>query len=168
MKETKLKLRLYGDKALRKKSLSVKSVGAHERTLLDKMAEIMYASGGIGLAAPQVGINKQMIIIDVGQGLNTLINPKIKKKKGSWVMQEGCLSVPEVYVDIKRAKKVFVEGIDVANNKIAFWADEIFGRAIQHEIDHLRGKLIVDYVNLVKRLTIKRKFKVKTKKGLLS
>lgn len=168
MREIKLKLRLYGDKVLRKKSLPVKSVGTQEKALLEKMAEIMYTSGGIGLAAPQVGINKQMIIIDVGQGLNTLINPKIKKKKGSWIMQEGCLSIPEVYVDIKRSKRVFIEGIDAANNKIAFWADEIFGRAIQHEIDHLRGKLIVDYVSLVKRLTIKRKFKARAKKGLSS
>src|SRR3989338_2404501 len=137
MSETKLRLRIYGDKALRRKSLLVKCVGTQEKMLLDTMAQIMYASGGIGLAAPQVGINRQMIIVDVGKGLTALINPRIKKKKGSWVMQEGCLSVPEVYVDVKRAKRVFVEGIDAANNTISFWADEIFGRAIQHEIDHL-------------------------------
>lgn len=159
MSETKLKLRIYGDRALRRKSLPVKSVGAQEKILLDSMAEIMYASGGIGLAAPQVGVNRQMIIVDVGKGLTALINPRIRKKKGSWVMQEGCLSVPEVYVDVKRAKRVFVEGLDVANNRVSFWADEIFGRALQHEIDHLRGKLIVDYASLVKRLAIRGKFK---------
>lgn len=159
MKETELRIHIYGDKVLRKKSQPVKLVGNEERDLIDKMANIMYSNGGIGLAAPQVGINKQFIIVDVGQGLFKLFNPKIKTKKGSAVMEEGCLSVPGVSVKVKRAKRVFVEGINELNKKIAFWADDLFSRALQHEVDHLRGKLIVDYVNFFRKLEIKRKIK---------
>ena len=139
-------------------------MGSNERGLFEKMAEIMYGSGGIGLAAPQVGINKQIIVVDIGKGLYTLINPKIKKSIGSWVMQEGCLSVPEVYVGVKRAQKILVEYIDENNKKISLWTDDLFARVIQHEIDHLKGKLIVDYVNFVKKIAIKRKLKLKSKK----
>jgi len=165
MKEIKLKLRFYGDKVLRARSAPVNAVGPQEKALIEKMAEVMYASGGIGLAAPQVGINKQIIVIDVGKGLIPLINPKIKKKEGSAVIQEGCLSVPEVYVKVRRPQKVFVEALDPTNKPIAFWADEIFGRAVQHEVDHLHGKLIVDYLNLVKRLAVRRKLKARAKKN---
>ena len=84
MKETKLRLRIYGDKTLRKKSLPVKTVGKEEQVILERMAQVMYSSGGIGLAAPQVGINKQMIVVDIGKGLCKLINPVVKEKKGSW------------------------------------------------------------------------------------
>lgn len=159
MQETGLRIHIYGDKALRKKSPPVKSVSKGERELLDEMAKIMYASGGIGLSAPQVGINKQIIIVDVGQGLFKLINPKVKTKQGSFVMEEGCLSFPEVSVKVKRAKRVFVECITESNKKMSFWADDLFSRAIQHEIDHLRGRLIIDYANFFKKLEIRRKFK---------
>lgn len=163
MKETELKIRIYGDKALRKKSLAVKVVGSQERALFDQMAKIMYSQGGIGLAAPQVGIDRQLIIIDVGKGLFKLINPKIKKKKGCCVMLEGCLSLPEVSVEIKRADKVFIEGINEFNEKVCFWAEDLFSRALQHEIDHLKGKLIIDYAGFIEKLSIKRKLKTKQK-----
>lgn len=159
MIETELKIRIYGDKILRKKSLPIKIVGAPERELLEKMAAIMYSVGGIGLAATQIGIDKQLAVVDVGQGLVKLINPKIKIKQGVASMEEGCLSLPEVAVNVKRAKKIFVECLDEFNKKIVFWADDLFSRAIQHEIDHLRGKLIIDYANFFKKIEIKKKFK---------
>jgi len=162
MKETELKIHIYGDRVLRKKSEPFKSIGNEERGLIDKMAKIMYSNGGIGLAAPQVGINKQLIIVDVGQGLFKLFNPKVKTKKGFEAMEEGCLSVPGITVKVKRPKRVFIEGIDEFNKRISFWADNLFARALQHEIDHLKGKLIVDYANFFKKLEIKNKFK-KTK-----
>lgn len=161
MKETELKIRIYGDKALRKKAEPVKSIGAQEKALIDKMAKIMYSNGGIGLAASQVGINKQLLIIDVGQGLFKLFNPKIKTRKGSDVMEEGCLSVPGILVKVKRAKRVLFEGISESNEKISFWADDLFSRALQHEIDHLRGKLIIDYANIFKKMEIRKKFRKK-------
>jgi peptide deformylase len=165
MKETELRIHTYGDAALRKKSLSVELVGNEERALLEKMAKIMYSRGGIGLAAPQVGINKQLIIVDIGEGLFKLINPKIKMRQGSMVMEEGCLSLPNVSVKVKRAKKVFVEGIDEFNNKLSFWAEDLFSRALQHEIDHLKGKLIVDYANFIKKIKIKKVFRGESRKN---
>ena len=161
MKETELRIRIYGDKALRKKAQPVKSVSDNEKALIDKMAKIMYSNGGIGLAAPQVGVNKQLVIIDVGQGLFKLFNPKIIAKKGSAVMEEGCLSLPEVCVKVKRAKKVLFEGINDSNEQISFWAEDLFSRALQHEIDHLKGKLIVDYANILKKISIRKKFRKK-------
>ncbi|MFC1646522.1 peptide deformylase [Candidatus Omnitrophota bacterium] len=161
MKETELKIRIYGDKALRKKAEPVKSIGAEDKALIDKMAKIMYSNGGIGLAAPQLGVNKQLVIIDVGQGLFKLFNPKIKKKKGSDVLEEGCLSVPGISIKVKRAKKVLFEGTNESNEYISFWADDLFCRALQHEIDHLKGKLIVDYANILKKMEIKKKFRKK-------
>jgi len=159
MKETELRIHVYGDKILRKRSRPFKSVSKDERALADKMAEIMYSSGGIGLSAPQVGINKQLVIIDVGQGLFKLFNPKIKTKKGTAIMEEGCLSVPGISVKVKRAKQIFIEGLDEFNKKISLWADDLLSIALQHEVDHLKGKLIVDYANFIKKLEIKKKFK---------
>jgi peptide deformylase len=159
MKKTELKLRIYGDKALRRKSTPVKTIGRQERDILEEMAKVMYANGGVGLAAPQVGINKQIIICDVGKGLCKLINPKINKRQGSCFMQEGCLSLPGVSINVKRPKKVFVQALDEFNNKLAFWAQDLLARVIQHEIDHLKGRLIVDYVNLIQRIKLRRVFK---------
>lgn len=161
MKETKLKLRIYGDKALRKKSLPLKSAGPAERELLSDMAQFMYAAGGVGLAAPQIGINKRLIVVDVGKGLNKFINPRIKQKQGACFLVEGCLSVPEVTVNVKRAKRVLVEALDECNNKVCVWADELFARALQHEIDHLDGKLIVDYAGILRKIAISKKFRDK-------
>ena len=82
-----------------------------------------------------------------------MINPVVKEKKGSWVMQEGCLSLPEAGVKVKRAKEVFIEALDGSNRKMSFWAEVLFGRVIQHEIDHLRGRLIIDYANVIQKLS---------------
>ena len=159
MKETEFKIHTYGDKVLRKKSGPVKVVGIKERELLAKMAELMYASSGIGLAAPQVGVNRQIIIVDVGKGLFKLINPKLKKKEGCIAIEEGCLSLPGVSVKVKRAKKILVDCCDEFNKNISFWAEDLFAIAIQHEMDHLKGKLIVDYANFIKKLEIRKKLK---------
>lgn len=164
MGETELIIHIYGDKVLRKKSQPFKSVGSEERTLIDKMAKIMYSNGGIGLAAPQVGINKQLIIVDVGQGLFKIFNPRIKAKQSSTITEEGCLSVPGISVKVKRAKRILLEGLNELNKKIDFWADDLFSVALQHEIDHLKGKLIVDHANFVKKLEIRKKFKERLKK----
>lgn len=159
MKETELKIHVYANKALRKKSLLVKSIGKEEQKLLDGMAKTMYSSGGIGLAAPQVGINKQIIILDVGQGLFKLINPMVKKREGHEIMEEGCLSLPGISVKVKRAKKIFVEGVDEFNKSLSFWADDLFSRVLQHEIDHLKGKLIIDYASFLKKIKIRKELK---------
>src|SRR3989338_6083888 len=101
MQATKLKIRLYGDPCLRKKSKSVKEVGSEERALIKAMIELMHESKGVGLAAQQVGINKQIFVADIGSGAMVFINPRILKKIGSGLMEEGCLSIPGVVVEIK-------------------------------------------------------------------
>ena len=159
MQKIELKIHLYGEKSLRKKSVRVKSVSRGILDLREKMAQIMYAGQGVGLAAPQVGINKQIILVDIGEGLVTLVNPKVKKRQGQSVMEEGCLSLPGVTVKVRRANKIFVEALNESGKMVKFWAEDLLARVILHENDHLKGKLIVDYANFLRRLKIRKEFK---------
>ena len=109
---------------------------------------------GVGLAAPQVGINEAFIVVDAGSGLYKLVNPKILKKEGIQVNDEGCLSVPGVYIKVKRAKKIWVSALDETSKPIKFEAHDLLACALQHEIDHLYGRLIVDYASFFKKMTM--------------
>ncbi|QEK11996.1 peptide deformylase [Crassaminicella thermophila] len=135
-----------GDPVLRKKSRTVEKVDQRVLTLLDDMKETMYNADGVGLAAPQVGILKRIIIIDVGDGLIELINPEIVEVKGEQIEAEGCLSVPGVTGDVKRPKWVRVRGIDRYGNMIEMEGKDLLARAFCHEIDHLDGILFTDKV----------------------
>jgi peptide deformylase len=161
MPETELKIRTVGDPVLRKKAKKVERVTAHHRALLSQMSRLMYEASGIGLAAPQVGIDEQMIVVDVGKGLYKLVNPRIIKKEGHQAIDEGCLSVPGVSVKVKRAKKILLQALDEDGNTVVFDAQDLLACVCQHEIDHLLGKLIIDYAPLWKRLSLKRKLKTK-------
>lgn len=152
-----LRILKYPDKLLRKKAASVKSVGPEELGILAEMAETMYMSKGVGLAATQVGIDKQLAVIDVGEGLINIVNPVIVKTDGSETEEEGCLSVPETAIKIKRAKTITVNFMDEAGEIRHLNATGLLARAFQHEIDHLHGKLIVDYLNPIKKMLIKRR-----------
>jgi peptide deformylase len=164
MKETTLKIRIFGDPALRKKTRAVREVTEEHRGLLSEMARLMYESSGIGLAAPQVGRPESMIVADCGSGLYKLINPKVVKKEGSQVLEEGCLSVPGVCLNVRRAKKILVEALDETSKPFSLEAQDLLACVIQHEIDHLKGKLIVDYASFIDRVKISRKLKkLKTK-----
>ena len=156
---TKLKIRIYGDPCLRKKSLLVKKVGSSERMLIASMIETMHDHKGVGLAAPQVGINEQIFVADIGEGPMAIINPKISKLRGSEIMEEGCLSIPGVLVNMKRPAKIFVSYTDENNNKIEREFDGLLARVIQHETDHLRGKLIIDYASWAQKLKFKKLLK---------
>ncbi len=142
-----LKIRLYGDPCLEKKSKAVKEVGPVERMLIAAMFETMIACKGVGLAAPQVGINEQIFVLDTGKEVFAAINPKIIKTAGSEVMEEGCLSIPRVLVDIKRAKTVWVEFTDEENAQVRARLNGLAAKVFQHEFDHLHGKLILDYLS---------------------
>ena len=142
---TKLKIRLYGDPCLRKKSLPIKEVGPAERILIDSMIEAMHEYKGIGLAAAQVGINQRILVADIGDGPIAVINPQIIKKTGSQTFEEGCLSVPNISVAIKRPRKIIVKYLDMNGHVVQAEYDDLMARVIMHEIDHLDGKLIVDY-----------------------
>lgn len=159
MIKTKLKIRLYGDPVLRKKSQAVETVGPAERMLIDAMIETMRFHKGIGLAAPQVGINEQILVADVGEGPIAMINPQILKRSGSHVMEEGCLSIPGILVDVRRPQKISVRYFNEDNKLIEKEFSDLTARVILHENDHLRGKLIIDYASLTKQIKMRKKLK---------
>lgn len=133
-----------GDPVLRKKSRPVRVVNKSIRKLLDDMAETMYAAQGVGLAAPQVGISKRVVVVDVGEGLWELINPEIIYQEGEEVGVEGCLSIPGVAGEVKRAYRVRVKGLNRHGGVQVISAEGLGARALQHEIDHLDGILFID------------------------
>ena len=157
IRQTQLRIRYYGDPVLRRRAGAIKSFTEKDKAMLDEMNELMHLSGGIGLAAPQVGICRQIIVIDIGQGLVTLLNPSVVKRSGSDTKEEGCLSLPGIYVKVKRAKKVTVEALNEKRELITISAEGLFARVLQHEIDHLKGRLILDYANIIQRISLKKK-----------
>lgn len=142
-----LKVRIYGDPCLRKKASPIEQVGPAERILIQSMIVTMHEHKGIGLAAPQVGISQRLFIADIGKGPIAIINPQIIHKSGSAELEEGCLSIPEVNIKVKRAQKIFVKYLDENNEKQESVFEDLLARVILHETDHLDGKMIVDYAN---------------------
>jgi peptide deformylase len=114
--------------------------------LLDNMAETMYSAKGVGLAAPQIGVSKRVVVVDIGDGLIELINPRIVSQEGEHIDVEACLSVPNVQGEVLRAEKVTVEALDRNGKKVGYTATGFAARAFQHEIDHLNGILFIDKV----------------------
>ncbi|MCK5580231.1 MAG: peptide deformylase [Candidatus Omnitrophica bacterium] len=152
----KLKIRIYGDPCLCQKAEAVKEAGIAERMLFEAMIETMYKEKGVGLAAPQVGVNKQIFVVDVGEGPVVVVNPKVIKKSGCAVMEEGCLSVPEIVVKIKRPEKILVKYIDENNQLVEKQYSELMARVFLHEMDHLSGKMIVDYAGWRQKFQIRK------------
>ena len=153
MSVTKLKIRTFGDPCLRLKSAAVKEVGPAERMLIAALIETMHEHKGIGLAAPQVGINQQIFVADTGDGPVAVINPKVIKKTGSGLLEEGCLSLPGVTVEMRRAQKILVKYIDENNRPVEAAYDDLMARVIQHETDHLAGIVYVDRMKDLSTLT---------------
>ena len=145
----------YPDPALRKKAIEIVKITDAERNTLTEMSKIMYLNSGVGLAATQLGIGVRLAVIDVGLGLLKMINPAIIKTGGTESQEEGCLSVPDTMVAVRRAKMVVVDFVNENGEVKRLSADGLLARAIQHEIDHLSGKLIVDYMHPVKKLFLK-------------
>ena len=150
----------YPDPRLRNRAKPVAAVTEVHRQLIEDMLQTMYAAPGIGLAAIQVGVAERVIVVDVsdkGDEPLGLINPEILAKEGSEVMQEGCLSVPGVYEDVERAERIRVRALDGNGKRLEFDADGLLAVCIQHEIDHLDGKLFVDYLSDLKRQRIRKR-----------
>jgi len=141
---------------LKRRAAKVPVVGDEERKALSEMAKTMYLSGGVGLAAVQVGIDSQMAVIDVGKGLIKMVNPVIVKSDGTETCEEGCLSVPGAAVKVKRAGKIVVQYLNEFGEITQLAAEGLLARAIQHEIDHLSGKLIIDYLSPLKRIFLRK------------
>lgn len=154
-----MKIKTYGDPGLRKKSLLLKEIMPRHRNILSQMAQLMYEGNGVGLAAPQAGINEMMIVVDIGSGLYKLINPKITESSGSQVNQEGCLSLPGICIKVKRAEKVKVKAQDEYGKLLNIEAQGLLACVFQHEIDHLKGKLIVDYATVLEKIKIRKALK---------
>lgn len=140
-------IRMFGDEILRKKSRSIEVVNDNIRILLNDMAETMYnTKNGGGLAAPQVGILKRLVVIDMGQGLIKLVNPVIIHKEGTQEVVEGCLSNPDVFGRLKRPAKVTVQALDENGQSITLTGTGNLAKCFCHEIDHLDGVLFTDFV----------------------
>lgn len=137
-------IRKNGDEILRKRSREVKEIRDRELSLLNDMLETMYAAEGVGLAAPQVGILKRMVVIDVGEGPVKLINPEIIEMSGSCIDYEGCLSIPGEQGRVDRPVAVTVSALNEKGEKIKITGNDFFARALCHEIDHLEGILFID------------------------
>lgn len=154
----------YANPVLHKKALPIKGLNGSIRQLITEMADVMKRANGIGIAAPQVGESIQLAIVDIpkdmgGTGRIILINPRIVSAYGSEVSEEGCLSVPGVQIRVKRYKEVAVESLNLEGKLVTYKGTGLFARALQHEIDHLNGILIIDKISPVRRVLIKRKIK---------
>ena len=150
----------YPDPRLRTKAQPVVVFDAALQTLIDAMFETMYAAPGIGLAATQVNVHRQLLVLDVSEEKNqplVLINPRIVAQEGSQTYQEGCLSVPGIYADVDRADRITVEALDRHGQPLHLQAEGLLAVCIQHEMDHLVGKLFVDYLSPLKRDLVRRK-----------
>lgn len=146
-----LDIRVLGDPVLRKETTLVETVTDDIRQLVGDMFETMYAAEGIGLAAPQVGRTERVTVMDVAGQKFALINPEIVTSEGSARGEEGCLSIPEVFGEVDRATVVGVRALDESGNTIEVEGAELLARCMQHEIDHLHGKLFLDYLSVLKR-----------------
>lgn len=134
------------DPTLRKKSREIEKIDQRIITLLDDMIDTMYEADGVGLAAPQVGVLKRMIVIDVGEGIIELINPVIVESAGEQIDVEGCLSIPGITGEVNRPARVVVRGLNRSGKTIEIIGEELLARALCHEIDHLDGILFTDKV----------------------
>jgi len=156
----KLKILEFPDPRLRKKALPIEHVDDAHRRLIDDMFETMYAAPGIGLAATQVDVHRRLLVADVSQEKDAplvLINPEIIERDGSEVTEEGCLSVPGYYEDVERAEHIRVVFLDRDGAQQELECAGLLAVCVQHEIDHLDGKLFVDYLSEVKRQRIRKR-----------
>jgi len=137
-------IRIIGDPILRQTAREITDIDDSLVRLVDDMLETMYEAPGIGLAAPQVGVQKRLFVWDVGAGPEAIINPEIVESDGEWLFEEGCLSVPGLSWEILRPKIIHIVGRDLDGNELSFEADELESRLFQHEMDHLEGTLLIE------------------------
>ncbi|HUO49509.1 MAG TPA: peptide deformylase [Acidimicrobiales bacterium] len=142
-------IRVYGDPVLKQRAREVADIDGRLRAIADDMVETMYAAPGVGLAAPQVGIQKRMFVYDLGddEGPRTIVNPVVSETRGEWTYEEGCLSVPGLSWPIVRPKEIHLTGFDLEGNEVSIEADEFEARVFQHEVDHLDGVLLVEHLD---------------------
>ncbi|MBI2987321.1 MAG: peptide deformylase [Deltaproteobacteria bacterium] len=165
-----LKILKYPDPTLKQLSLSVERITEETVRLIQDMVETMYAAPGVGLAAPQVGALRRIIVVDVdyenpGRNLIKLINPEIRRAEGEVIWEEGCLSVVDFTAEVKRAERVEVVGLNEKEQEVNVAAEGLLAVALQHEIDHLDGKLFIDRISRLKRDLYTRRLKKMLRTG---
>lgn len=150
-----LPLSYEGSNVLRKKAAPVRVVDSLLASFLDDMVETMHANNGVGLAAPQVGVSKRVIVADIydGDPPIKMINPRIVERSGQILGLEGCLSIPNVYGDVERAERVTVKGLNEKGKPVTIECSGLLARVFQHEIDHLDGKLFTDFATNIRTVT---------------
>ncbi|GAB4405985.1 MAG: peptide deformylase [Thermodesulfovibrionales bacterium] len=159
-----LEIKRYPDRVLKERAAPVENIDRKIQRLIDDMIETMYAAPGIGLAAPQVGVSKRLIVIDVSlrEGEKTplivLINPEIIDSRGEIESEEGCLSLPGYTTIVKRSERVIVRGLNREGKAIEIEGEGLLSRALQHEIDHLNGVLLINRISAIKREFFKKRY----------
>lgn len=157
-------IRLYPDRILKRRAIPVEEVDEEIRRLIDDMAETMYAAPGVGLAAPQIGVLFRVIVVDPaskqqeGQ-LISVVNPEIVWSDGSIIQEEGCLSIPDMTVEIERKERIQLTGLDRDGKEVVLQAEGLLAACLQHEIEHLEGWLIVDNISRLKREIYRKKIR---------
>jgi peptide deformylase len=163
-----LEILQYPDPRLKVPSQRVEKIDAATRRLIDDMVETMYAAPGVGLAATQVDVHQQIIVIDVSEDrsdLRVFINPEITRREGVAVNQEGCLSVPGIFDNVERAESVTVTALDRNGSRFTLNASGLLATCIQHEMDHLAGKIFVEHLSELKQNRIRAKLKKRQRKA---
>jgi len=154
------KIVTYSNPILRRKAESLEDIDDTIRQLIDEMGETMYANDGVGLAAPQVGVSKRVVVLDGGEGLMSLVNPEIiQMGEEEETMEEGCLSLPEIRLDVSRPTRIVARGRNDKGELVEMELDGLLARIFQHEIDHLNGILIIDHASSIQRTLLKSKLK---------
>ncbi len=146
-----LDIHVLGSAILRRETQLVQQMTPDLRQLVSDMFDTMYAAKGIGLAAPQVGRSERIAVLDIEKNPIVLINPVITVRSGKSKREEGCLSIPDIHYEVERAAKVIVEALDVDMKPITLDGTDLFGTCLQHEIDHLHGRLFLDHLSILKR-----------------
>ncbi len=137
-------IRLIGDPVLRQRASDVSDIDGKLARLAEDMLTTMYDAPGLGLAGPQVGVQKRIFVYDIGDGPQVVVNPEVRESRGEWVFEEGCLSIPGLAFELLRPKEIHLTGYDLDGNELSIEADELLARCFLHELDHLDGVLFIE------------------------
>lgn len=158
----RMSIRTYGDPVLRRPAETVGAIDSETRQICERMVEAMIRADGVGLAAPQIGISKRIIVLDVDGEFHVLVNPELIETSGETAtFTEGCLSVPGVHADISRSEKATIAGTALDGSPVEITGEGVLARAIQHEIDHLNGHLFLDHLSPVRRQSLLKEYERK-------
>jgi len=154
-----MSIRTYGDPVLRRPADPVETIDSETRALCQRMVEEMIRADGVGLAAPQIGVSKQIVVLDVEGEFHVLVNPElVESSEETAEFTEGCLSVPGVHATVSRSARATIAGTNLDGERVEITGEGLLARAIQHEIDHLNGRLFVDRLSQVKRRSLLKEY----------